>query len=352
MKTIHVDASVQYDVLIAEGLLKEAGKKIKNLGNVEHAVIVSDDNVFPIYGETIKTQLESENIRAEIFVFAHGEQSKSLTVYGQLMEYLCSCHLTRNDILIALGGGVTGDLTGFAAATYQRGIRFVQIPTTLLAAVDSSVGGKTAVNLSGGKNQAGCFYQPSLVLCDSKTLDTLPEEEFASGSAEVIKYGMIGDSDFLEKLGRKPIREWLPEVIAVCVAMKRDVVMKDEFDKGDRMLLNFGHTLGHGVEKCSNYSVAHGKAVAMGMAVITKAAEELGFCEKGTYDKLVSILEKYQLPVSIPYSLEDMLEAARSDKKNAGSMLRLIVPERAGICKIKSISMEELKEWMKMGGIL
>ena len=353
MKSIHIDASVSYDVVIGEDLLQEAGDRICRLGNAGHTVIVSDDQVYPLYGEQVKNSLEHAGIQVQTFVFPHGEQSKNLVIYEKLLEYLCSCHLTRADLLIALGGGVTGDLTGFAAATYQRGIRCVQIPTTLLAAVDSSVGGKTAVNLKGGKNQVGCFLQPSLVLCDTSTLATLPEEEFRSGSAEVIKYGMIQGSinpgkegEFFDALARNNLRSWLPEVIGICVEMKRDVVMRDEFDTGERMLLNFGHTLGHGVEKCSHYAVPHGMGVAMGMARITESAEQKGFCEKGTAQALIRVLDQYHLPTEIPYDAAEIAAAAMADKKNTGKTLRIIVPEKIGKCRIQTISAEELIEWL------
>ena len=347
MKIIRVEASSSYDIIIGENILPEAGERIRSLPDVRQAVIVSDDLVFPLYGKVVSESLEAAGIYTESYVFPHGENSKSLSVYEQVMEYLCACHLTRSDALIALGGGVTGDLTGFAAATYQRGIRFIQIPTTLLAAVDSSVGGKTAVNLSGGKNQAGCFYQPSLVLCDTQTLHTLPETEYRNGCAEVIKYGMIKDPVFLKNLSRKPAKDWIQEVISICVGMKRDVVMKDEFDRGERMLLNFGHTLGHGVEKCSNYQIPHGFAVAMGMAEITRCAEKNGICESGTAKFLEQILQQYGLPVEMPFAKEQILEAARSDKKGYGDMIRIIVPTAAGHCVIQKLPVQELGKWMR-----
>ena len=351
MKQIHIDASTSYDVMIGAGLLDEAGNIITGLGNVKNAVIVSDDNVYPLYGDKIREQLEKCDVNVQCFVVDHGEQSKSMAVYEKLLEFLCTCHMTRSDILIALGGGVVGDLTGFAAATYQRGIRFVQVPTSLLAAVDSSVGGKTAVNLSGAKNQVGCFYQPSVVICDTDTLSTLPENEYRAGCAEVIKYGMIGNSAFFSELKDKPVKDWYEEVIAVCVSMKRDVVMRDEFDHGDRMLLNFGHTLGHCVEKLSHYEVEHGYGVAMGMAAITKAAEQKGICDSGVYDELLTVLNKYGLPTAIKYNIEDMYQAALADKKNAAGVLRIIVPEKVGKCVIKTIPVEQLKEWMAARGI-
>ena len=346
MNRIRIDASVSYDVLIGKGLLKDTGELISSLGNAEHVVIVSDDNVYPLYGDTVKDCLEKAGIRTGSFVFPHGERSKSMAVYEELLEYLCDSFVTRNDLLIALGGGVTGDLAGFAAATYQRGIRFVQIPTSLLAAVDSSVGGKTAVNLKAGKNQAGCFYQPSLVICDTDTLLTLPEEEYRNGIAEVIKYAMIGDRQFLEKLAEHPVKEWQEETIAKCVSMKKDIVMEDEFDTGRRMLLNFGHTLGHSAEKLSGYQIPHGYAVAMGMGNITKAAERHGICPAGTADELIRVLGRYGLPTEIPYPADEVFEAARADKKSTGDKVRIIVPEETGRCVILTIPAEELRDWI------
>lgn len=348
MDIIHVNASVQYDIMIGRNLLPEAGERIKSLGNIRRALVVSDDHVDPLYGDTLLASLQDAGILTDRYVFPHGEASKSLSNYGRLMEYISTCHLTRSDILVALGGGVVGDLTGFAAATYQRGIRYVQIPTTLLAAVDSSVGGKTAINLETAKNQAGCFHQPSLVICDIETLQTLPEEEYRNGCAEVIKYGMIGNPEFLQQLSQKPVKEFLEEVITVCVSMKRDVVMRDEFDTGERMLLNFGHTLGHGAEKCSGYQLPHGYGVAMGMAVITECAEQAGICEKGTSQYLNRILEKYELPTSIPYPMEEVLAAVRSDKKNTSDTMRIIVPLKAGSCVVKSMKEEELRAWLQL----
>ena len=341
-----IDASTRYDVVIGGGLLQEAGERIQALSGICKAVIVSDDQVFPLYGETLRSALEKAGIRVFSFVFAHGEASKNLHVYEQLLEYISECALSRTDLLAALGGGVTGDLCGFAAATYQRGIRFVQFPTSLLAAVDSSVGGKTAVNLKNGKNQVGCFYQPSLVLCDTDTLRTLPEKEYRNGCAEVIKYGMIMNAPFFRKLPERPAREWIREVIAQCVSMKREIVMKDEFDTGERMLLNFGHTLGHGVEKCSGYTIPHGFAVATGMAAMTRAAVKHGVCSVETLQELENILERYDLPLNTTFSPEELADAALLDKKSTGSSIRIIVPECTGRCVIRTIAAEELIHWI------
>ncbi len=351
MVTLHISASTDYDILIGNGLLPETGKRVKELGKVKTAVVVSDDNVFPLYGDTVMKSLEEQGIRAEKFVFPHGEHSKCMTTYEELLEYLCEKRITRSDILVALGGGVTGDLTGFAAATYQRGIRFVQVPTTLLAAVDSSVGGKTAVNLKAAKNQVGCFYQPSIVICDIDTLKTLPEEEYKCGCAEVIKYGVIGNSQFFDEIFEKPISEQIEHVIEVCVGMKRDVVMRDEFDHGDRMFLNFGHTFGHAAEKCSDYNLLHGIGVAMGMAVISRSALKLGYCGPEVPETIEAILKKYDLPTEVPYSLKQMVDAAFSDKKLLGGNISLIVPEKIGKCIIETVPAAAISDWMQAGGV-
>ena len=200
MKKVHISASREYDVLVERGLLDKSGELIKAATGSKKAVIISGDIVFPLYGERLKSSLEAAGMEAEVFVLPHGEQSKTLAYYGRILEFLSEKHLSRSDVLVALGGGVTGDITGFAASTYQRGMNFVQVPTTLLAAVDSSVGGKTAVDLPGGKNQVGSFYQPVLVICDPDLLSTLPEEEFACGCAEVIKYAVLGSRDFFDEL--------------------------------------------------------------------------------------------------------------------------------------------------------
>ncbi|MDD6503238.1 MAG: 3-dehydroquinate synthase, partial [Oscillospiraceae bacterium] len=243
-------------------------------------------------------------------------------------------------------GGVTGDVSGFAAATYQRGISYIQIPTTLLAAVDSSVGGKTAIDLPAGKNLAGAFYQPGLVLCDYDTLNTLPEEVFTDGCAEVIKYGVIWDADFFEQL-KSPIRPQIESVIARCVEIKRDVVQQDEFDTGIRGLLNFGHTIGHAVEKCSAYAVSHGSAVAIGMALMTKAAYLAGRCDEDCVDSVYAMLRQYGLPTRTEFAPDDLLAAMLSDKKRSGSKISLIVPERIGKCDIVKLPVEEMKAFLR-----
>ena len=242
MKSIHIHASKSYDVLVGRGLLRTAGTHIAAVTGSACAAVISDDCVFRLYGEALCASLEAAGLRTVYYVFPHGENFKNLLEYAKILNFLAENRVTRSDVLVALGGGVTGDLGGFAAATYLRGISFVQLPTTLLAAVDSSVGGKTAVDLPAGKNLAGAFYQPDLVLCDLDTLDTLPRETFLDGCAEVIKYGVLGSRTLFDTLAEIPSGETLEAVVAACVEQKRDIVQCDEFDRGMRQLLNLGHT--------------------------------------------------------------------------------------------------------------
>ena len=351
MRRVHITASREYDVLVERGLLDRCGERIKAVTRAKKAVVVAGDIVYPLYGQRVERSLAEAGLEVLHYVLPHGEQAKTLENYGKLQEFLSRSHITRTDVLVALGGGVTGDLTGFAAATYQRGMDFVQVPTTLLAAVDSSVGGKTAVDLPTGKNQVGCFYQPALVLCDPEVLATLPEEEFHCGCAEVIKYGLLGSRNFFDRLKATPIQEQLEDVICTCVEMKRDIVSQDEFDRGLRQLLNLGHSFGHAVEACSHFGVLHGQAVAIGMAAITRAAVAKGYCSEETLREVLAILEQYHLPTSTDFPLEAMAEAALTDKKLTGGTMHLVVPEAIGRCAIVRVPVEEIKDWMKAGGI-
>ncbi len=351
MTKVEVSASKAYQVLVGAGLLDQAGERVRAVTKAETAVVVAGDRVAPLYGERAAASLRAAGFRVLLHRIPHGESAKSLAGYGALLGFLAENRVHRGDVLIALGGGVTGDLTGFAASTYQRGMDFVQIPTTLLAAVDSSVGGKTAIDLPTGKNQVGTFYQPALVLCDPETLDTLPEEEFRCGCAEVIKYGVLGDARFFGSLAQTPIREQLEQVITHCVEMKRDIVAQDEYDRGLRQLLNLGHSVGHAVEACSGFTVLHGQAVAVGMAVITRAAYEKGLCFRNTLDALLEMLERYRLPTRTDYGLEELSAAMLADKKLSGGLLRLIVPREIGQCDIVPTPVEELRGWLRAGGI-
>ncbi len=346
-KRIEVKAGKPYSVKIGAGLLDKAGEESKALGLDGKALIVSDDNVAALYIEKVSSSLKEAGFEVFSFVIPHGEASKSAENLIAILEFAAENAFSRTDTFFALGGGVVGDLCGFAAAVYMRGTNFVQLPTTLLAAVDSSVGGKTAIDLTAGKNLAGAFYQPKLVLCDTDTFDTLPDEEFSNGMAEVIKYGMFCDSEFLEILTENNTD--IESIIARCVEIKARVVEADEFDKSERMFLNFGHTVAHAVEKLSNYTVSHGSAVAIGMAVITKAAVSLGRCESNVLEILIELLKKYNLPCECPYGVDEVFEVTLKDKKNAHGKITLVIPTGKGESVLQKCDYNELKEIITLG---
>lgn len=349
MTTVTVRASRPYEVTIGRGLLDTVGRQAAGQWKGRSAAVVSDSTVAPLYLNRVKDSLERAGFRVHSFVFPAGEDQKNGGTYLKLLEFLAARRLTRADGLIALGGGVVGDLAGFAAATFLRGIGFLQLPTTLLAAVDSSVGGKTAIDLTNGKNLAGAFYQPQAVLCDLDTLDTLPAEVFVDGCAEVIKYGMIGDPALLARLETVDFRADPEELVARCVAQKRDLVEQDEFDTGARQLLNLGHTLGHGVEACSGYTVSHGRAVAIGMTLVTRAAVAFGRCPAEVLPRLRRLLERYGLPDATAYSAQVLYEKTLSDKKRSGDTISLVVPIAWGASQLVRIPVSELPAWIERG---
>lgn len=352
MKTVHIDASRSYDVRIGRGLLDDCGRQIAERVRCASAAVVADDTVYALYGERVCVSLEAAGVRTVCYVFPHGEKSKNLLEYAKILNFLAENRVTRADALIALGGGVTGDLGGFAAATYLRGIPFVQLPTTLLAAVDSSVGGKTAVDLPAGKNLAGAFYQPELVLCDLDTLDSLPREIFLDGCAEVIKYAVLGSRELFALLADIPSGKGLEEVTARCVEMKRDFVQSDELDRGARQMLNLGHTFGHAVEASSRFTLSHGKSVAIGMAMILRAACSRGLCSAETRDAVIALLQRYGLPTECPYPADMLLGALSADKKIFGTRLNLVVPTDIGACRLLPVGVDELSGWLRDGGAI
>ena len=349
MKTVHVHASKEYNVHIGSGILGSIGTHIAAMKQVRKVCIVSDSNVWPLYGAVVKESLAEQGIEACEFVFPAGEASKNGMTYLSLLNHLASQSLTRSDLIIALGGGVVGDLAGFAAATYLRGIAYIQLPTTLLAAVDSSVGGKTAIDLDAGKNLAGAFCQPSLVLCDTECLATLSPEIFRDGCAEVIKYGVLYDPSLFSHLADRGLDFDRETVIARCVELKASVVASDEFDTGQRMKLNLGHTVGHGVEAQSNFEISHGSAVAIGMAIVSRAARKLGICNQKTVDDLMAVLDKFGLPTCCKYSAESLHRSALSDKKRSGGHINLILPETIGSCIIYPTPVENLQSFIEAG---
>lgn len=348
MKTITITATKTYDILIAPGLIDEAGDHIAKAINGRLAAVVTDDTVNSLYAQRLLTSLQQAGFSAVSFVISHGEASKNADNYIKILNFLAGQGLTRSDAVIALGGGVVGDLAGFAAATYLRGIGFVQVPTTLLAAVDSAVGGKTAIDLAAGKNLAGVFYQPDLVICDVSLLDTLPAPVFRDGMAEVIKYGVIADRELFDLL-HTACKSNLTEVIARCVSIKRDIVAIDEFEEGPRKLLNFGHTVGHAVEACSDYLVSHGSAVAIGMVVIARAAVKLGLTAPDTAEAITALIRDTGLPAATDFTAAALARAAYSDKKRRGGMITLVIPSSIGQATLRDVPASELEHIIGLG---
>ncbi len=345
MKKITVKASQNYDVLIGGGLLKDAGKYMGEVLKSRRTFIVSDDNVFPLYGETLKKSLEENGFTVSEYVFPHGEQSKSHNVLLKIYDELAKANITRADSLVALGGGVTGDMTGFAAATYLRGIDYVQIPTSLLAQIDSSVGGKTAVDIAAGKNLVGAFKQPKLVIADTDTLSTLPDLFFNDGMGEAVKYGMIWSEKLFGLIESGNIKEHLEEMITTCIDIKREVVENDEFDTGLRMILNFGHTLGHSIEKTQNFcGLSHGQAVAAGMYLITTAAERHGIIEQNISDRLKKCLEINGLPYSVDIPAETLFRNSVNDKKRFSDSINIIICKTIGKADIVKMPVSEYEK--------
>lgn len=348
MNSITVKASKEYQVHIGAGLIRSIGKLATSVASPGKAVIISDSNVWPLYGKAACDSLSGAGFEALHYVFPAGEERKNPQTYLSILHFLAENEITRSDLIIALGGGVVGDMAGFAAATYLRGIKYIQVPTTLLAMVDSSVGGKTAIDLPAGKNLVGAFYQPCLVLCDTCALNTLSPSVFSDGCAEVIKYGVLFDELLfctLEKLGLDFDRE---AVITRCIELKRDVVAEDEFDTGLRQKLNLGHTIGHSIEKTSNFNVTHGQAVSMGMAVVARSVSGT-VCTQDTADRICNLLEKFSLPVKTLYSAKALHDAALSDKKRFGESINMIVPERIGNCIIQCIPVSSLQSFIEAG---
>lgn len=347
MKTIHVDTGNPYNIYIERDILDRCGQIIDEVSGAQKVMVITDSNVAPLYKWRVLNALTESGYTATAFVFQAGEKSKKLETISEMYNALADFKMTRKDIIIALGGGVTGDMAGFAAATYLRGIDFIQIPTSLLAQVDSSVGGKTGVDIAQGKNLVGAFHQPKAVLIDPDTLDTLPDLYVRDGMAEVIKYGCIKDADFFENLEQTNALDHIEDVIEVCVSIKRDVVSRDERESGERMLLNFGHTLGHSIEKLYDFKgISHGMAVAIGMVLISRAGEKQGITQSGTTDRIVAICEKYGLPTSDKVTFAEMAEAAQNDKKTAGSAINLVLLNKIGDSFTKKVELSKLEEFI------
>lgn len=341
-----------YDLTIKKGLLKEIGSWAKELWFPQKVVIITDSNVQPIYGDQVHKSLSEAGFEPTTFVIDAGEQSKSLAVAAELYDFLADKEMTRSDGIIALGGGVVGDLAGFVASTYMRGLHFLQIPTTLLAQVDSSIGGKTAVNTTRAKNLVGTFAQPDGVLIDPNTLNTLEVRRIREGIAEIVKSAAIADIELWQKLDGLHDEDDLlanaSDIIAACCKIKRRVVEEDELDNGVRLLLNFGHTIGHALENTVGYgNLTHGEGVAIGMSQITRVAEIKHLTPIGTTEQLNKMIQKFHLPItSNQWDQEQLYKALTHDKKARGGKINIILLETIGKAKIVRIPIEEMKSYL------
>lgn len=348
---LDIETARPYSVYIESGLLDRVGEltqKTRKPGS--QAMLISDSNVFPLYGERVSASLEQAGFAVSTFVFPAGEPSKQVATVCQMYQALAEKEFTRTDFIVTLGGGVTGDMGGFAAATYLRGIPFIQVPTTLLSQVDASVGGKTGVDLPFGKNLVGAFHQPEAVLTDPDTLKTLPEHFFRDGMGEVVKYGCISDQPLFQALEAGTALENLEDLLARCVASKKSFVEEDTRDTGRRMILNFGHTFGHALEKLHNFEgLSHGEAVGIGMVLASRVGEELSVTPKGTAERILTVLGQYGLPTSSQFSWEEIVDATALDKKSDGSSLRLILLKEIGDAVIHPVTREDLKRLWKGG---
>lgn len=343
MKKLTVNVNDKYDILIEKGLLSQAGVLTKSVLGGKKLALISDTNVYPIYGDIVKAQLENQGYEVFTFIFTAGESSKKTTTVIEIVEFMAENGLTRGDGVVALGGGVCGDMAGFAAAIYLRGIKFVQIPTTLLSQVDSSVGGKTAVDLPQGKNLCGAFHQPSLVIIDPDVLDTLTDHFFADGMGEVIKAGCIKSAHLFERLENENPRDFIDDMIYECLDIKRQVVENDEKEHGERALLNFGHTCGHAIEKLWNFeTVSHGEAVGIGMVMISEVGERLGITEKGTKDRIVNVLKKNNMKICDTHSVKEIVDAMSADKKRTNSGIKFAMLNKIGDSFIYPVKNEDI----------
>lgn len=344
MKKLTVNVNEGYDILIEKGLLKKTGELVKTVLDCKRIALISETNVYPIYGDEVKVSLEAQGYQVFTYIFKAGESSKTTSNVIDMVEFMAESGLNREDGVVALGGGVCGDMAGFAAAIYLRGIKFVQIPTTLLSQVDSSVGGKTAVDLPQGKNLCGAFHQPSLVIIDPLVLNTLSPHFFSDGMGEVIKYGCIKSASLFERLEKENAVDFIEDIIFECLDIKRIIVENDEKEHGERALLNFGHTCGHAIEKLWRFeTVSHGEAVGIGMVMISNAGEKNGITEKGTTDRLIKVLEKNNLKITDTHTVQEIVGAMSVDKKRTGSGIKLVMAKKIGEIFVMPVTNEELK---------
>lgn len=343
MKTVRVNASRKYDVSIGAGLLNKIPSFMESVCKKGKLLVVTDDTVDRLYADRVLTALDERGFEAHKFVFPHGEQNKTLATFSNILDALSGYGFTRTDGVIALGGGVTGDIAGFAAATYMRGIDYAQVPTTLLAGIDSSVGGKTAVDLAGGKNLVGAFHQPVAVIFDTDTLKTLPQEYLQDGLGEGLKYAVLCGGELMDIMESGLNENNFERFVELCVVCKRDIVEADERESGMRRLLNLGHTLGHALEKMSDFRISHGKAIADGMMRISDIAVKKGLLTADDGEMILSLCKKYGMKIYTEYPTEALLEPIKLDKKSAGDKLHLVIPRAIGKCETITVAQQDLR---------
>lgn len=347
--TVDIRVDPPYRVTIGSGLLPRCGALLASAVAPCHAAVITDSTVAPLYLPTVADSLRRSGYTVSTFVYPAGEAHKTLATLADLLEFLAAEQLTRSDCVVALGGGVCGDMAGFAAACYLRGIRCVQIPTTLLSAVDSSVGGKTAIDLAAGKNLAGAFLQPAAVLCDTDCLRSLPAAVLADGAAEAIKTGVLSDEGLFSLFDSDDLQGRWAEIIARCVAFKGSIVEQDPFDNGIRRTLNLGHTAGHAIEKCADFTISHGHAVSIGMVMMARAAEKLGWSQQPCAHRIAAVLQRHGLPIESAFPPTQLAKAALSDKKRRGGTIALVVPRRIGQCDMVNVEVAQLESVFAAG---
>ena len=355
-KTVRVaTASRAYDVVVGAGTLDHVGPLAKKSAGGSRCCVITETNVGPLYAEHVEQSLSSAGYDvAERLVFPAGERFKTLATLGTLLEGLAERSLTRSDVVIALGGGVTGDMGGLAAALYLRGISVVQVPTSLLAMVDSSVGGKTAVDLAAGKNLVGAFWQPSLVVADVGCLRTIDRALFTDSCGEVVKHAVLADSALLDELTSAPLNtegvssERLASVVARNVSIKRDVVSADERESGVRQTLNLGHTIGHAIEAASEFTLGHGSCVAAGLCMVARASERLGWCSHDTRKRIERCVVAHGLPTGCDLPTEMLMHYMEHDKKRHDATVNLVVPVEVGRCEVRPVSFSELAHMVEL----
>ncbi|MEE8715832.1 MAG: 3-dehydroquinate synthase [Coriobacteriales bacterium] len=350
-RVVRVEASRSYDVVIGRGLLDEAGERARRAagGALDGTcLVVSDDNVGPLYAGRVRDALSRAGLSPSYLELPAGEPTKCMDGFARVVGAAADAGLTRAGLVVALGGGVVGDLAGFAAASYMRGCHLVQLATSLLAMVDSSVGGKTAIDLPQGKNLVGAFYQPDLVLCDLDALGTLPPEFISDGTGEVVKYGVMGDPELFDWLSGPLPGQW-ERVVERCVSIKRDVVQADEREAGERKRLNLGHTVGHAIEKLSGFSVPHGHAVAAGTSIMARACASLGLCAADVPGRIDDVLRAHGLPTGCRYAAADLYEAALSDKKRVGDSVDVVLIHAIGFTEVRRVGLDGLRDLIERG---